>query len=195
MSSFIGHAVTGIAIAMAGAGGSHNGTPRNLPWLVLPAVCADFDYLLYWSLGIDLQPRLTHSLLYALFAATTIWGLERLAGPGRQPHARFPPLLLAACSHLVLDLLVGVHSLPVFWPFVSTEVASPIGLLPSAAHLSLTNYYLWRNLFIEMGVLLPVLTLGVVASRTGSWVTAVKKGSYLVLPWLGFLAWSMSLHR
>ena len=166
-----------------------------LPWLVLLAICADFDYLLFWSLGIDLRPRFTHSLAFALVAATAAWTLGRLIEADRRPPESFAVLCLAACSHPALDLLVGVHALPLFWPFVASEVASPIGVLPSAAHVSLTNHFLWRNLLIEAGVLLPALALGVSAARTGSPMAALKRCGILVLPWIGFLAWSISLHR
>ena len=36
---------------------------------------------------------------------------------------------------------------------------SPIGVLPSAGAISLTNFYFFRNLGIEIGVLLPIYLL------------------------------------
>ncbi|MGB3755930.1 MAG: hypothetical protein WBA07_06095, partial [Rivularia sp. (in: cyanobacteria)] len=32
----------------------------------------------------------------------------------------------------------------------------PFGLLPSAGRIRLTNYFMYRNIFIELGVLIPL---------------------------------------
>jgi inner membrane protein len=61
----------------------------------------------------------------------------------------------AGVSHILLDYLVGVHPSPLFWP-ISTEVYTcPVGILPSAGALDVRNPYLYRNLGIELGILVP----------------------------------------
>jgi inner membrane protein len=195
MSSLIGHAATGAAIAFARQGLAAQQARRNLPLLVLLAVVPDFDYFGFWLFGIDLQPRATHSLAFCLGAATLAWMLTIRRHDRDQPPIRPIPLALAACSHLALDLLVGVHSLPIFWPFVANEISSPVGLLPSAAHVSLTNYYLWRNLFIEMGVLLPMLAVIIALCRGATVGSLLRKAIFMVPPWIACLVWSLSLQR
>ena len=64
--------------------------------------------------------------------------------------------MAAGCSHLVLDLLVGVSPLPLLWPFLAQSFKLPFGILPSAGKLQLDNYFLFFNLFIELGVLVPL---------------------------------------
>lgn len=194
MSSLIGHAVTGAAIAFARGHSNRKKARRELPLLVLLAIAPDFDYLALWLLGVDAQPRATHSLCFCLGAATVAWALGRAVAPQDRPSG-FVPLALAACSHLLLDLLVGVHSLPLLWPFSAIDVVSPIGVLPSAAHVSLTNRYLWRNLAIELGILVPMLLI-VVWRRGGTPAQALlRRGTLLVPIWLKCLLWSISLQR
>jgi inner membrane protein len=104
-------------------------------------------------------------------------------------------LLMAACSHLLLDFSVGVHALPLLWPLLPGEFVAPIGILPSAGRLALGNFYLWRNLLIELGVLLPLLALLIALGRR-QWHRVATVTLVLVLPpWLGFLCWSISLQR
>lgn len=194
MSSLIGHAVTGAAIALAQKDLSWPPARHHIPLLALLAIAPDFDYLTLWLFGIDSQPRATHSLVFCLGLAAMAWALGRHARPEHRPPG-FAVMAVAACSHLLLDLLVGVHPLPIFWPVAPAQIASPIGLLPSAAHISLTNYYLWRNLLVEMGVLVPMLSLVVAVRRNGSPAAALRGHAPLILPWLGFLFWSLKLHR
>jgi inner membrane protein len=195
MSSLIGHVATGAAIALARPGLAAPQARKALPLLVVLAVAPDFDYFGFWLFGIDLQPRATHSLVFCLGIAALAWMLTIRRHNRDQPPTGFIPLALAACSHLMLDLLVGVHSLPIFWPFATSEISSPIGLLPSAAHVSLTNYYLWRNLFIECGVLLPLLAFSVSACRTATPLATLKRYAFIIPPWAGVLVWSIALHR
>ncbi|NEO85783.1 MAG: hypothetical protein F6J87_16255 [Spirulina sp. SIO3F2] len=83
---------------------------------------------------------------------------------------------------MLLDLLVGVTALPLFWPFDAHRFKLPFGLLPSAGKISLSNPYFYSNLKIELGVLLP-LSLSVFALRlTGRWRW------WLVIPVGGLLA-------
>ncbi len=62
-----------------------------------------------------------------------------------------------------MDLLVGVHPMPLFWPLNSNLIVLPFGVLPSAGKLNIFNHYFWRNLVIESGVLLPIITFFVPA--------------------------------
>jgi inner membrane protein len=195
MSSLIGHAATGAAIAFARQGLAAPQARRTLTLLVLLAIVPDFDYFGFWLFGIDLQPRATHSLVFCLGAAAMAWMLANRRADHDRPPIGFFPLALSASSHLLLDLLVGVHSLPIFWPLVASEVSSPVGLLPSAAHVSLTNYYLWRNLFIEMGVLLPILAAIVALYRGAALTSLLRKAVLIVPPWIVCLVWSLGLPR
>jgi hypothetical protein len=58
---------------------------------------------------------------------------------------------------VLLDLLVGVTPAALLWPFSHATVRLAGGILPSAGRLSPGNPYLYRNLLIELGVLLPIL--------------------------------------
>jgi inner membrane protein len=162
---------------------------------VVLALAPDFDYFAWWLFGIDSQPRITHTLAFcigaALLACAASAELRRALGTARTLRL----FSLAACSHLALDLSVGVHGLPIFWPFDPHEYALPFGVLPSAGRLQLGNVYLWRNLLIEAGVLWPLLAAMLYWRRDlGS--RALLRAGWIVAPaWLGFVAWSMSLER
>jgi len=160
MSSLIAHVAAGVtAYACRGVAGPRM---RNLPLLgacVALAVLPDLDYLLWWQWRLQVEPRITHSLGFAAGSAGLAWALLR----GWRPVGAVKPASLAftlsaaAASHELLDFLVGVHASPWLWPFSSATATSPLGVLPSAARLDLGNVYLWRNLFIELALLGPVM--------------------------------------
>jgi inner membrane protein len=195
MSSLVGHVATAAAIHF-GSNCENGPRPRwVLALLIVLAIAPDFDYFAFWLFGINVQPRVTHSLAFCLFGALMAWAATIRTRHRQASSVTFLALALASCSHLVLDLLVGVHPLPVFWPFASAEISSPIGILPSAAHVRLTNYYLWRNLVIECGVLLPVLATLTALSRVTP-VRSILRQAVFVLPiWIGCLIWSLGLQR
>lgn len=168
--------------------------PGLLPACLALAVLPDLDYLAWWLLRIDTEPRLTHSLAFVAVAAGLAWRL--LPRRGAAPRTGlFMVLLAAAASHLLLDFLVGVHPLPLAWPVWMHGVASPIGLLPSAGRLALDNPYLWRNLLIEAGILGPLIA-GAVALRRRPAGQRFGPGWWAgALVGAGFLAWSVSLQR
>jgi membrane-bound metal-dependent hydrolase YbcI (DUF457 family) len=166
-----------------------------LPAFVLLAICPDFDYFAIWLFHANPAPRVTHSLLFGLASASLVW---LCIGGLRQRHlakAPFPGLLIASLSHPLLDLLVGAHPVPLLWPLNAPDVSLPFGLLPSAGRLALGNYYLWRNLMIELMVLLPVLSVLVaLARRTPRRAIAVR--ALVIAPvWLVFVIWSVGLQR
>lgn len=161
--------------------------------LLLLAVLPDFDYFAFWFFGIDSEPRFTHSLAFAACAAALVWVILNMATQ-REGRVAFVALLSAAGSHAVLDLLVGVHPVCVFWPLPLPELQSPIGLLPSAGRLSLTNFYFWRNLLIECGVLFPLLACWVAIRREVARRLLLTWGAVLLPLWLASLIWSIKVH-
>ena len=103
--------------------------------------------------------------------------------------------VLAGLSHLVLDFLVGVTPLPLLWPLDSAAFSSPVGILPSAGRIQLSNYYFYRNVLIEVGVLAPLyyvareLYLGERGTRN-------RVRMLILLLVAGcFVVWSVSLSR
>lgn len=103
--------------------------------------------------------------------------------------------VLAGLSHLALDFLVGVTPLPLFWPLGPAAFSSPVGILPSAGRVQLSNYYLYRNVLIEVGVLAPLyyVARGLYLGRSG----ARDRARLLILLLVAgcFVAWSVSLSR
>ena len=157
MSSFLGHALIGLAIG-DNARPSKPGFKLGLLFALL-AIGPDLDYLLLWGFGIHWEPRHTHSLAGALLlgAVGLLAGRALLRG---WPGWRLGLLILAApLSHLVLDFFVGVHRNPLLWPLDPRLYAFDWGVLPSAGRLHLGNFYFWRNLGIELGILLPIALL------------------------------------
>lgn len=153
------------------------------------AACPDLDYLAVWLLGYGAQPRVTHSLLLSVVTAVVV---HRVAKTVRcEMPLRW--LLLASLSHPLLDLLVGAHPMPLFWP-VQAGV-SVHGVLPSAGAPRLGNLYLWRNLLIELGVLLPVYA-ALIAMARGCAGRRWRLWALCSAPiWAAFVAWSVSLSR
>lgn len=195
MSTLLAHVAAGTAIYLC----RHRlveAHPWSLPLLVFLAVMPDCDYLLLWIWGLKPDIRLSHSLVFCLGVSAVVWGLT---ARWHQTALGFPTLLTmgaASNSHLVLDLLVGVHGLPLFWPWSAREIASPLGVLPSAIHTrNFTNPYLWRNCLIEGGVLLPCLAAMVVLARKIPLRRVLPKALWLLPVWGMSLSWSLSLQR
>jgi len=192
MSSFLGHASTGLAFYLSRSTLRAPAAPVGLAVCVLLAMASDADYVAYWLVHVNSEPRWTHTLLFALATSWLAWWALALANsPARA--LGWPILAAAACSHPLLDLLVGVHPVPVLWP--GPQWMAPIGLLPSAGRIDAGNVYFWRNLLIECGVLWPVLALGVVLARRAP-ARRIAAPFALALPcWIGFLAWSLRIHQ
>ncbi len=174
MSSFIGHGLAGITTYTIGQKIQTNRQPSPirqqqawLLYLIFVASVPDLDYLIpalkLHQAGQIL--RITHSAVGVLLVpvCTIIW--LRLSGNrGKSFQLQIYQLLLVGLSHLGLDLLTGVFPEPLLYPFSTQTFRLPFGLLPSAGKIQLTNYLFYRNIFIEMGVLLPLamsLTIGI----------------------------------
>ena len=188
MSSFLGHIASGAAVYLAQ---KHRQQKSGwlLPVLILLAIFPDLDYLAFWFFDINFEPRFSHSLWVCLGISGIAWlATWRFRIP-------FTMFALASFSHLLLDFLVGVHPLPLLWPFSHHEIMSPFGLLPSAGRLNLGNYYFWRNLFIESGILLPILNFWVLLSQNGSFRMLPKRAWMLLPITIICLFWSISLPR
>ncbi|WP_312237925.1 metal-dependent hydrolase [Stenotrophomonas sp.] len=189
MSSLVGHACAGLTAYLCWNARARAPSRWAMAPFVFVAVCPDLDYLAVWLLGYGASPRVTHSLLFALIMAVAV---NRVAKAGGVPLA-VPWLLAASGSHPLLDLLVGAHPVPLFWPLQAG--ASLPGVLPSAGALKPGNVYLWRNLLIELGVLLPVFT-ALVALARGTPMRRWRTWAVCVAPvWVAFVAWSISLPR
>lgn len=194
MSTFVGHALAGAVIHYSGQRREPAPARWALPLLVVLAVAPDLDYLPLWLWGLDCNPRFSHSLACCLLLSVALWlGCQPLRTRGLHPPGLIT-MSLATCSHLLLDLAVGVHGLPLFWPLPLAEISSPLGLLPSAGRLRLDNFYLWRNLLIEMGVLLPIAALCLALARRMTWRVIGINAAWLAPLWIFFVTWSIRIH-
>ena len=168
-----------------------------LAWLLALASAPDIDYIVPALAAPAHQGRrITHSIALSmvlpLLSVGVLYSVKALKGRRRLLSVC---AVLAGLSHLALDFLVGVTPLPLLWPLDSTAFASPVGILPSAGRVQLSNYYLYRNVLIEVGVLAPIfyvmreLYLGGVSTRNRARVLI------LLLVAGCFVAWSVSLSR
>lgn len=191
MSSLLGHALIGSALFAR----KHKiDTARalvNCCLVIGLAASPDIDYLINWLFAYAINPRYTHSLLYCLTISLIAWCFVRLL----KINIAKSVLFFAPLSHLVLDLLVGVYPMPLFWPLNSELITLPFGILPSAGRLQWDNYYLWRNLFIEIGILLPIVII-IVPSLNKA---ILKNSSYrrwgVFCVFLSFVLISINLNR
>lgn len=194
MTTFIGHAATGAAIYLCKNRLDEPQVRWTLPLFIFLAIAPDLDYLLLWFFKLSFKPRFSHSLVFCFSIGSLAWLLIF-----KRHVFKTPPVimyLLASNSHLLLDLLVGVHSLPIFWPFLPNEIMLPIGILPSVIHIvNFPNYYFWRNFLIEMGILLPSLTALVLVSRAIPIRLMQVKTLIMGSVWLACLFFSLTLQR
>jgi hypothetical protein len=189
ISSFLGHAIAGYSVARLSKG-SRN--PLWILWLVFAAMAPDIDYILAWFFGIHFPIRYTHSIGFCFGLSVVTVVILKLGGV-KGLKIYFLQTLMASLSHLMLDSLVGVYQSPWFWPISSKICTFPFGILPSAGKLSFDNEILYRNLLIEMGILIPVLLiLRLILSREKERVWQVLPFLSILLP---FVIWSISLKR
>jgi inner membrane protein len=174
MSSFLGHSLAGVTVYLTMTESLCDRQPRIFQhqlfwaaWLVIIACIPDIDYLIpsliFQHAGHRI--RTTHSFVgVLLIPACTIIGLWLLGDRQKLLRVRSLQSILAGLSHLLLDLLTGVLPLPLLYP--SLEVFRlPFGLLPSAGRIQFTNYLFYRNILIELGVLLPLSISLILMSR------------------------------
>ena len=206
MSSFIGHSLAGLTTyAITQQLQTHRLNESKgfnwiwLIWLLVIASIPDIDYLIP-ALRIreaNQTLRITHSLLGAiLMPGFTILGLWLLGKRGKIFKLQSLQVVLVGLSHLLLDMLTGVSALPLLYPFSMQTFRLPFGLLPSAGRIRLTNYFLYRNIFIELGVLIPLsisLLLSIRDStKSGNRLLVIATG--LVIS-VGFTIWAFTLSR
>lgn len=207
MSSFIGHCLAGFT-TYAFTQQFHTDRPhrknqhdwRWLIWLLIVASLPDIDYLIP---GLRVQHttlflRITHSFFGALLIPScTILGLWLLGNRGRNYTLKSLQVILAGVSHLLLDLLTGVTPLPLLYPLSTQPFKLPFGLLPSAGRIELSNYFFYRNLLIELGVLVPLvmsLSLSLQPSAPPSQQRLVI-GLGLIMISICFMIWALTLSR
>jgi inner membrane protein len=205
MSSFIGHSLAGVTVYLTMTESSFHRQPHIFQnelfwaaWLVIIACIPDIDYLIpsliFQHAGH--RSRTTHSFIgVLLIPVCTIIGLWLLGDRGKSLKFRSLQSILAGLSHLLLDLLTGVLPLPLLYP--SLEVFQlPFGLLPSAGKIQLTNYLFYRNILIELGVLLPLSVSLILTARD---LTIFGKHKYIILTGLlisiYFAIWASRLSR
>ncbi len=194
MSSFVGHSLTGGVIALYGRQSSRQSLLWSC-WLIFLAIFPDSEYGLLWLFGVNFSIRFTHSMVFcSILPIGTILYLMQYA-PSDARKIRSMQALGAAYSHVLLDLLVGVSPLPLLWPFSNLLVTLPFGILPSAGRLSLTNRYLYRNLVIELGILVPLYSFLLLKHKIQHHqLRLVILGGYVVV-WIPFLVWGFLLTR
>ena len=199
MSSFIGHSLAAIGTYFLEKPPLSANTRYWLGWLVVVASAPDIDHIVrtLHLTSHHQDVRITHSIVLSLLLPFgTILLLVLSDCKGRSLIVRSQQVILAGLSHLVLDLFTGVNRLPLLWPFSTETFKLPFGILPSAGQINLLNYFLYRNLLIEMGVLFP-LVYSVFLIRYGKDKTRSQKAqlSGLLLISICFIFWSLNLSR
>ena len=161
------------------------------------ASAPDIDYLVP-ALGSPANQgrRITHSIaLSLLLPLLTVGVLYFVKGLKGQHRLLSICAVLAGLSHLLLDFLVGVTPLPLLWPLGSEAFASTVGILPSAGRIRLSNYYFYRNVLIEVGVLVPLYFIAREWYRGEAGARSRARMLILLLVAGCFVAWSVSLSR
>ena len=163
MSSVIGHSLVGWTIFANSNDRDHNAINSRysflwLGWFILVAIVPDVDYIIPFIHPSSHEGlRITHSILFCqILPLFTLIYLQLKRKSKKTIKKYIIPLILAGFSHIILDLLVGVTSLPLFFPFSDHIFKLPFGILPSAGKINLFNYYFYRNLAIELGILIPL---------------------------------------
>ena len=163
MSSFIAHSLIGFAIGRQEKQKTIKETIVVSTFFIILACSPDIDYLITYLIGHSMPIRYTHSIGY-IFLIGIFSLLFRNILLKRFLH-NIPIILffIAPLSHIILDFLVGVHANPYLFPFSNTTIVFPFGILPSAGHIDISNYYFWRNSFIELSIFIPI-TIAIVPS-------------------------------
>ncbi|MBN1937548.1 MAG: metal-dependent hydrolase [Anaerolineae bacterium] len=197
MSSPVGHGLAALNI-YAATGSRQPRTWREwawIGWLLVVAWMPDIDYAFRVFGILDADMRWTHSLVFCLFLPlVTAAALLVLRSQLKISKRLLFQLMGGGLSHLILDLLVGVWSMPLLWPFSLRMYRLPFGLLPSAGRPGLSNVYFYRNLLIEIGVLSPILGLVLLVRRKPG-VLYWEIGVLFAAISIGFMYWAYRLPR
>ena len=195
MSSFIGHGLAALTIGKSLEW--KTGYKSFLFWqacLIAAALAPDIDYALH---GLNAPNnggvRITHSIAFSLLVP--FGGIIYLAFAHRKNIVRGGlQIILAGLSHLFLDTLVGSRQGdPLFYPFSTDGFRLPFGILPSAGKLLFSNFYFYRNLLIECGILIPICCL--ILSFAGKIKLNKPALAGLMAILMIFLVWSVNLSR
>jgi inner membrane protein len=199
MSSFLGHSLAAYSLASAVRQSlvSPLGRLSWAMWLIALASAPDIDYFIpALNSSAHHGLRITHSLAFSLILPLCTSGALYLARDTELQRGLLSICAaLAGLSHLVLDFLVGVTPLPLLWPLSDALFVSPIGILPSAGRMQVMNYYFYRNLLIEVGVLAPILYVARALYRGELSVENRARIIVLLLIAGCFIAWSAGLSR
>jgi hypothetical protein len=197
MSSFIGHALAALTLSTLESS-SRRWHRAWGAWLVVLALAPDVDYVVA-ALRLPGTPpiRVTHSLVGCLALPLVTIAFLRLRGERGAPWGSHALQAVGAgLSHVFLDLLVGVTPAALLWPLSRETVRLPFGVLPSAGWPKPSNPLFYRNLLIELGILVP-LCVGFILGRKERTYSARRLlllGA-LGLVSLGCMAWAASLPR
>jgi inner membrane protein len=201
MSSFVGHTITSIGLYTSSKRPEKLTlmTGAWLGWLVFVGLVPDVDYFVpvLYALRSNEGLRITHSIVGCLLLPLlTVVVLSRLGPKKEALRLCSLQVCLVGLSHLIMDALVCVWPLPVLYPFTSQVFKLPFGILPSAPSFQLSNYYMYRNLLIEVGVLLPLYT-SIYLIRFSKWAVVWQYSLILLLGIcsLGFMYWAYTLAR
>ena len=163
MSSFIGHSLAALTVSIDNKK-NHKDSPYYhygflwILWLIIVALAPDLDYIIpFLHPSSNEGLRITHSLFVCqLLPLLTLIYLKFKSKNNTIFWIASIQVIVAGFSHIALDFLVGVTSLPLIYPLSNQVFKLPFGILPSAGKISLLNYYMYYNLGIELGVLLPL---------------------------------------
>lgn len=191
MSSFIGHAVTGFVISRFS---KKKATWRWTAFLVFLAMLVDINYLAVWFLGKEYWAVYSHSIGFVLVVSLLIIGFLYFKKI-EDWKSRSLQVFLVLFSHLLLDTLVGVFPKYYLWPFYQQKLNIFSGILPSAGQIHWANYYFYRNLFIEMGILLPFFGILYLLYKRKETKYLILKTMVLLVIWIPFLIKGLSLYR
>ncbi|MBA3531117.1 MAG: metal-dependent hydrolase [Ardenticatenales bacterium] len=197
MSSFGGHSLVALGIyALGRRPAARWQQVAWAAWLTILALAPDIDYL-FPLFYLPYPTRLTHSVLGSLLLPLLTAAALFLAGQrSNKLWVLTFQALLAGLSHPLLDMLVGVMPLPLLWPLTSDTFRLPFGLLPSAGSLRLVNYFFYRNLLIELGVLLPLfLALHRLRHSNPNRPVSMYLTAALLAITALFMAWAATLQR
>ncbi len=199
ISSFLGHSLVAYSFFSADQRKSPSPFFRLmwLGWLIVLASAPDVDYLISALRspahhGVRITHSISLSLILPLCTVVTLFLVDSLKS---QRKVLSLCAVLTGLSHLVLDFLVRVTPLPLFWPLNTSTFTSSIGILPSAGRIQISNYNFYRNLLIEVGILAPILYFAK-ESYDGK-ISVENRARLIVLLLISgcFMMWSISLTR